>query len=639
MEEKLDKHFFEVLNPAALPEDYSAALKKNDRKTAMKAAIRYFRNRPTPASLKDLSNSPFNMEVAEDAVKGKITVVNYTYQFPGGKINFLHDPTRASGVYNPEWQWQLNRMYFWDDMALAYLKTGDEKFAKAFAEQIYDWVTKVPRPPKDWNAWGSAWRTIETGLRLMGRWKTTFEVFRKSPSVSDETLALMLASMHEQTWHAWDHRTSQNWLLMELNGAYTFAVLFPEFKDAKQIRQQTSALLSAEFAKQVLPDGMHNELSPDYHSVSYNCASMMYNTALWGGFVEELPKEYTANLERASEAYLHLMTPGFTQPRSNDCYTMRTPHYMKVAHNLFPHRKDFLWGATSGKEGTPPAGKIASRFMPWAGFAAMRSGWDADATYLHFDVGPLGMGHMHQDKLNINIYKGGEELLFDDGGGQYEQSPYRTYALSAYDHNTILVDGLAQFRKEPLKVTQAIDANFIANEKFDYAKGLYDDGFGEKMLKPANHQREVLFVKPDFFVVADTMKTLDGKLHDYTMLLHMDTLNVKVTPGVIQGIFNGKYDLYTVILTDDVTVKTESGQKEPVSGWYVGRDDQNLHPATTVKVTAAQKGDFKFLTLFFPLAKNAVPPTVKKLSATQWEVTFNGKQYLLDLDNLLNNCR
>ena len=58
MEEKLDKHFFEVLNPAALPEDYSAALKKNDRKTAMKAAIRYFRHRPTPASLKDLSNSP-----------------------------------------------------------------------------------------------------------------------------------------------------------------------------------------------------------------------------------------------------------------------------------------------------------------------------------------------------------------------------------------------------------------------------------------------------------------------------------------------------------------------------------------------------------------------------------------------------
>ena len=635
--EKLNKHFFEVLNPAALPETYGNALNKGDRKTAMEAAVKYFRERPVPAGLQDLRTQPFDMEIAEKAVQDYVTVVNFPYQFPDGKIDFLYDPTLFSTAYNPEWQWQLNRMRFWNDMALAYHNTQDEKFAAAFAQQVHTWVTEIPCPAEDWNGRKSAWRSIETGLRLMGSWKTAFEIFRSSPSVPSETLALMLASMHEQTLHAWNNRTSQNWLLMELNGAYTFAVLFPEFKDAQEIRLKTSALLSQELKKQLLPDGMQNELSPDYHSVTFNCAAMMYDNARHGGFLDELPEDYAELLTRAADSYLQLVTPGFTQPRSNDCFTIPTPEYMKKAYELFPDRQDFLWGATSGKEGTPPEGKTASRFMPWAGFAVMRSNWDTDAAYLNFDVGPLGRAHIHQDKLNINIYKGGEELLFDDGGGQYEESDYRRYGLSAYDHNTVLVDGLAQSRQEPKQVEQEIDADFISNEKFDYARGIYDDTFGAELLKPAVHQREVLFVKPDFFVVSDTLKAVDGKPHDYTMLLHMDTLNVKTAPGVIHGVFNGKYDLYAVLLSKNVEIKTESGQNAPVSGWFVGRNAETLHPATTVKVTAAAKENFNFVTLFFPLAKDAVPPAIGKLFDGQWVISFNGRQYQLDLNELKNN--
>ena len=621
-----------------MPQEYTAALRNNDKKQALKVAVNYFRNRPAPQFFADLKERKYDMPTAERAVRGDITVVNIAYQFPDGRIDFMYNPTRHTGTYNPEWQLQLNRMYFWNDMALAYLQSKDEKFASAFNCQAYNWITTIHCPEK-YNAHGSAWRTIETGLRLMGSWQTAFEVFRKSPSVADETLALMLASMHEQAFHALEHRTSHNWLLMELNGTHTFAALFPEFKTSITLRRKAAKYFTREIVKQLLPDGMHNELSPDYHSVCLSCGFMLYNIAQQCGTLNDLPEEFALMLEKCYDARLQLMTPGFTQPRTNDCFTIQTAPSMQKAYTLFPHRKDFLWAASKGKSGTPPAGGTASRFLDYAGFIAMRSAWDKDALYLCFDVGPLGEAHVHQDKLNINIYKGSEELLFDDGGGQYEVSPYRVYGRSAAGHNTILVDNDGQNRKVRSSSKTAIDAKFFSSEKFDYAYGIYDDAYGEKQKKPATHTREILFVKPDFFAVADTMQSLDGKPHDYTMLLQIDSVDVKASTASVHGVVAGKYDLYVLLLSSNVSVKVESGQNDPVSGWYVGRNDKNLHKASTVKITAHQKKDFRFLTLFFPLKKGTVPPQAKQLGNKKWAVTFNGTTCQIDLDDLQANCR
>lgn len=363
----------------------------------------------------------------------------------------------------------------------------------------------------------------------------------------------------------------------------------------------------------------------------------MYNIAKQQNGTDALPDDFAKNLELLANAYLVLTAPGFTQPRSNDCFTIELKPRMQSAYKLFPHRKDFLWAASDRKEGTAPTGKTPSRFLPYAGFIAMRSSWDKDAAYLCFDVGPLGMAHAHQDKLNINIYKGGEELLFDDGGGQYEDSPFRIYGMSGYDHNTVLVDGNAQHRNAPREVSKAIDADFFSNERFDYAYGIYDATFGEKMLKSATHKREVLFVKPDFFAVADTLKSSDGKAHDYTMLLHMDTLNVKTSANSARGILSGQYDLYILQLAGDTAIAVESGKTSPVSGWYVGRNDKDLHKASTVKITAKQQKDFKFITLFFPLKKDAPAPIANSPGNGNWEIIFNGKSYKLDLNDLKSN--
>ena len=52
---------------------------------------------------------------------------------------------------------------------------------------------------------------------------------------------------------------------------------------------------------------------------------------------------------------------------------------------------------------------------------AMRSAYDAGATWAWFDVGPYGSsGHAHRDKLTLNVHARGAMLLIDSGRFAYQ---------------------------------------------------------------------------------------------------------------------------------------------------------------------------------------------------------------------------
>jgi len=79
-------------------------------------------------------------------------------------------------------------------------------------------------------------------------------------------------------------------------------------------------------------------------------------------------------------------------------------------------RRDWVYIATNGREGTPPAGPTPSRLFPWGGQAVLRSGYGRDATWLWFDVGPYGSsGHWNSDKLAVLLHAHGAALLVDSG--------------------------------------------------------------------------------------------------------------------------------------------------------------------------------------------------------------------------------
>ena len=618
----------------------------------IRAVANYYRNRPDSVYLqRKIRSRDYSIETAERALRNDFTVINIPWQFTDG-INWVFNPTWKKKPVNNEWLWQFGRMYFWHDMLRVYQENGDVRYSEAFEKQVLSWIVQADKKtalsgPGSHNTW----RTIEVGIRLLYAWPAAFEVFRKSPAVSDETLCLMLGSMFEQAeFLRYNHRKSSNWLLMEMSGVYTFASEYPEFKKSKALRIYSVRLFGKSFCGQMMPDGMHDELSPDYLLVSLRTAKNFIDQAQIAGRMDELPEKLVSDFAAGFDAYAALATPALTAPRTNDCYTTRLPGIFQDALDNFPKNELFKWIASSRKEGkAPSAVPTASRFLPYAGFIAMRSDWSRDALYCCFDVGPIGMGHQHWDKLNINIYKGQDELIYDDGGGQYEFSPFRWYGRSAADHNTVLVDGMGQMRYHSKKVNKPIDAKFVSNEKFDYAKSSYTESFGlnkfdgtddEKnipLFNPATHTREVRFCKPEFFCVVDTLKSADGKLHDYELRFQLDTLKVRKVrkyPGAVLSDYDGyEYDILILPLyTEEIETSTASGRRKPLmAGWFIGRNDLTRHKATTVMMTAKQQKNFTFATLLIPVRKNAALPEVKALDKKRFSVTVDGKSFEIDL--------
>ena len=645
---------FKEIDGSRIGAEYLSACSRKDEAGMIRAVAKYYRSRPQSAYLLNkIKNSPYSVETAERAIRNDVTVINIPWQFDG-KINWIFNPTWKSKPVNNEWLWQLGRMYFWNDMIHCYQEKNDIRFAKAFDTQLRSWIFQADKK-KALAGPGShnTWRTIEAGIRLLYSWPAAFEVFRKSPEVSDESLCLMLGSMFEQAeFLRNNHKKRSNWLLMEMSGVYTFASEYPEFKASQKLRQYSAKLFSKAFCGQMMPDGMHDELSPDYHWVSLKCAKNFIDQAQQNRRMNELPDELPRAFENGFKAFVELATPGLTAPRTNDCYTFNLPKIMNTALENFPDNELFKWVASERKAGRAPSDNpTASRFLEYAGFIAMRSNWDKDALYCCFDVGPLGMGHWHWDKLNINIYKGCEELIYDDGGGQYEFSPFRWYGRSSADHNTVLVDGLIQMRDLPKKVTRPIDAKFVSNEKFDYAKSSYTDTFGFMkfdgtdgdvipLSKPATHTREVRFCKPEFFCVVDTLKSVDGKVHDYELRFQLNTLKtrkVRKYPGAVLSDYDGnEYDILILPLyPEKLKTATASGRRKPLmAGWFIGRNDMTRHKATTVMMTAEQQKNFTFATLLIPVRKNGALPEVKTLGKKRFGVKINGKSFEIDLSKL-----
>ena len=645
---------FKQIDGEKIGADYQDACRKKDESGMIRALAAYYRNRPASSYLTTkMQKQSYSGETAERAVNNDFTVINIPWKFEGG-VNWIFNPTWKKKPVNNEWLWQLGRMYFWHDMMRCYLKSGSDRYSKAFAGQMVSWIYQADKKTAISGPYShNTWRTIEAGIRLMYTWPAAFEVFRKSPSVSDEALCLMLGSMYEQAeFLRYNHRKRSNWLLMEMAGMYTFASQFSEFKDAQKFRLYSAKVFSKAFCGQMMPDGMHDELSPDYHWVSLTCAKNFIDQAQQLNRMSELPKELPAAFEAGFDAFIALATPGLTAPRTNDCYTFDLSKVMTTALENYPDKEQFKWVASHRKEGKAPDDKpTASRFLPYAGFIAMRSGWDKDALYCCFDVGPLGMGHWHWDKLNINIYKGKEELIYDDGGGQYEFSVYRWYGRSSADHNTVLVDGLIQMRNLPKKVKRPIDAKFVSNEVFDYAKSSYTDTFGLMkfdgtdgdvipLSKPATHTREVRFCKPEFFCVVDNLRTADGKAHDYELRFHLNTLKtrkVRQYPNAVLSDYPGnEYDILIVpLFPEKIETTTASGRNKPLmAGWFIGRNDMARHKATTVMMLAKQQKNFRFATLLIPVRKGDKLPEIKSAGRNKFKVAVNGKLFELDLTKL-----
>jgi hypothetical protein len=165
------------------------------------------------------------------------------------------------------------------------------------------------------------------------------------------------------------------------------------------------------------------ELSTGYQNVALDNILHVAEIARWAGTAAELPVDYFAPLEKAYEWQVDIVAPDRYLPKINDSWPVYLPSILRKAAVSFPSQSIFQWFASDRRQGSPPTFTLV--FLDRSGLAAMRSGWETDANYLLLRVGPLGMGHRHQDSLGVNVWAYGRELIFNGGGESYEKSKWR----------------------------------------------------------------------------------------------------------------------------------------------------------------------------------------------------------------------
>lgn len=649
-----DAQFFEALNleyPGL--ERVRAAVRAGDLKQAKHALAAYYRQRTGVPWTFNPHQIDRNVEGGERAVAGVADMVAgkgfFGRRMPNGDLQWIDNPEPARFP---------TRVYWFDALGKAYWATGDERYTRAWLWQLRSWIRQCPAPDEGVVS-APQWNTMDAGIRLRGSWPAAFHYFLHSPEFTDDDLVLYLKSTVEQSRFIRAGRfRSTNWITFAMAGLYTSGALFPELKEAADWRRHAADTARAEMTRLYLPDGVANELSPSYHQFFTNFWTLA-EVAERVGRGEEIAADLDRLCEEPCVFYVKCLTPDRNVPRFNDSGAVDVPAFLARALERYPNRADFRWVATDGKEGTPPS--YTSHLFDYAGYAILRSGWERDANYLAFDAGPPGNSHVHQDKLNVILWAYGRELLYDIGISQYDTSKWRAYSVDTHSHNTVMVDGRPQRRRwgtpgpGQMPYQPVNDLRWKSEPGFDFVAGVYDEAYGavgfsewypytnrEAFLAgwvlPATHHRRVLFLKPDLFVIADTLTSKDGAAHTYEARWHLKTTATahNQPTGAVVTTDAGKPNLAVVpLLREDLETRVVTGQETPeLLGWNAQGNNNNT-PTATVLHTRRGEGRQQFLTLLLPLRAGQENPVrdVRATGPTAVEVTFaDGRRLQIEAD-------
>ena len=639
-----DREFFQALNLDYLGlERVRDYVEKDNYIAAKKSFVEYLKNRTNPKwfiDLRDFSPSEDKIKryssafsYADRHVNNELYAHNSWYKY-GKTIDWTAD---HSFDHYDEWIFQLNRHYCWVYLSEAYWASGDEKYAKAFVNQLNGWIDQCIVPEKRWNSVGSVWRTLDAGLRVQKNWPDVLYRFLSSPSFDDETIIKMIKSFYNHAIHLRNH-----WLAVEMNGLYVVGGLFPEFKEAEDWRSFAVDKLYEQELEMFYPDGAQVELSPFYHSLSVSSMVSVYRFARLNGY--KIPDEFVTRLERTYDCFMKLRMPDGKMPSINDSQWIDSKDFLLEASELFPDRDDFAYFASDGKKGKKPS--FTSVWLPGAGWYVMRSGWDRDAFYALFEVGPYGAGHQHEDKLSFILYAFGQRLITEFGYYSYDNSEWRRYALSSRGHNVAMVDGKEQNRQgiyereyssrikqnEGIRYsTKPLPNIWVTNKRYDLGEGFYSEGYGDVFDTSVTHQRIIKFVKNKYWIVTDVFTPSDTLNHTYDTWFHFNTSSygTDTNMGIIYSNASNSANVAIISLSGKSRCNLMCGQEQPeIRGWKAvpgGGNGYHCEPVATPTFSLSGKGVIQESYLFIPFQANQQMPVVniKQVSKKKYKVYIN----------------
>lgn len=572
-------------------EDVKSAAALGDSVAAARALLEYYWTCQSGRWLRRAEiSAPCNArdEKADAILSDTFTFYSQTDRVPrkpDGGLTWTHRGP------SDDWEWTLalNRHIHLVHLLDAYRKTGNGEYAARIDEHLRDWVVaSLPYPARK-NV-GEIWRGLEISFRAKA-WAEVFCDLQQDAHLTPAARLLMLTSLPEHAHHLRHfHDVGSNWTTMELSALGMIAAAWPEYRAAPEWLAHASATLAHELSGQVYPDGAQHELTCHYHWTALFFFEQFAGICRGAGI--PLPAGYGAGLERMWHYLVAVTRPDGRGPLNNDSdLDCHREAFFKAAVTY--RRPDWQYIAGNGAAGEkPPYGPTL--MFPWAGQLVIRSGWDADALWAFFDVGPWGTAHQHNDKLHLSVSAYGRDLLVDSGRFVYTGKDARfrrQYALLSRAHNLILIDGNGQKPGPKLAEEPIADEDYLVSPEMTFARGSCDHFEAEGRTV---HTRVVIHLPDNLIVVADRVET-DRPRRLETLWHWHPRCTVTIDGRTVLSTDAGAGNLRIIPVAGfDWNAELVKGQETPhIQGWY-SRKYNEWESNPTAVLTARTAGTTSF---------------------------------------------
>ena len=548
----------------------------------------------------------------------------------------------------------INAQFSISNLAAAYIKTGDEKYARHAARLTWSHYNQCPVP--NHKQYQGPWRTLEVGARPWRIWPNTLGWLGQTEAFDEATHAMLARSRLEHIRYLLAYCGGpNNWYQVEASGLATAALYSPDLRQAEAALRIGLRRLKWINSFAYYDDGFQFELTQGYHMFPTLAIFGVVRAAKARGV--RLPADFSGLVEKAHEMYLFSAQPDGLLPTFNDC----NPNLMDPATTLLSaaeifERPDLRWGGTRGLEGTAP--NHTSHAWPSAQLYAMRDRWGADGQFLFFDGAAWGASHQHEDKLSFVIYSHGRLLLGDPNIYSYANTAITHYFKSSRAHNLVLIDGLGQARRFDVGARlKTLGRNeWVSQPGFDFVSSEYLEGYapdpfpsrGEaaQVDRRFAQRRAIFYVKPGYWILCDRMTgPADGE-HTLEQLFHFAPIvqpessepvqagEVEVSPQLARTANPGLGNLAVIpVDPQGLQARAVKGQTNPAAGWYGVLGE---YPAWEVTFEAHMRLPARLDAVLYPQAPgSAALPTLRRIRAdelvTAFAIEIDGQQDLFIL--------
>jgi hypothetical protein len=456
-----------------------------------------------------------------------------------------------------------------------------------------------------------------------------FVTCEETLSIPSEYYVKFLESISQQVNHLCEHLTpARNHRTLELYAIFLTAVVFPELQGADAWLAFAKEELLKNIQTDLLADGVHCELSTDYHHLVLKNYLGVRRLALLNDIA--MPGEMDVLIRKGLEFALYVHKPDGLIPSLSDGDSRSFLDLLKQGYDLYGDEA-MLYVASRGQRGKPPASR--SKAFSDSGYYILRSGWGnglesfEDERYLVFDCGPLGRGnHGHFDLLSFEMAAYGQSLIVDPGRYTYDESGetnWRAHFRGTGYHNTVQVDNKNQtryaFHKTKFKI-RGPEPDWELKRWINCAGFDYLHGVARSHEYEAVHERKIFFLSPEYWIVSDILRAQEP--HDYDLLFHLsdqacEKVSVTVEHGTLQ--VDTPHLVMAQACDPEVQLVVDDG--------YVSRMYGVKHPAPVVRFTR-RAANAAYHTILFPYKVARPQITVEVLPVLRRERTCSTAQAL-----------